>query len=51
MRKTETEGILEIENVGKRTGATDANFTNRRWKNLRHRRFIRRKLCTSQREC
>jgi uncharacterized coiled-coil protein SlyX len=29
IKKTQTEGILEMENLGKRTGAADANITNR----------------------
>jgi hypothetical protein len=29
IKKTQTEEILEMENVGKRTGATDASITNR----------------------
>jgi hypothetical protein len=28
-KKTQTEGILEMENLGKRTGTTDASITNR----------------------
>jgi len=29
IKKPQTEGILETENLGKRTGATDANISNR----------------------
>jgi hypothetical protein len=29
IKKTQTNGILEMENLGKRTGPTDANITNR----------------------
>ena len=29
MKKTQTEGILEMENLGKQTGTTDASITNR----------------------
>ena len=29
IKKTQTEGNLEMENLGKRTGATDASITNR----------------------
>jgi hypothetical protein len=29
IKKTQTEGILEIENLGKRTGTTDASITSR----------------------
>ena len=29
IKKTQTEGILEIENLGKRTGTTDDSITNR----------------------
>jgi hypothetical protein len=29
MKKTQTEGILEIKNLGKRTGNTDISITNR----------------------
>ena len=29
IKKTQTKGILEMENPGKRTGTTDANITNR----------------------
>jgi hypothetical protein len=32
VKKTQTEGILENEILGNRTGATNANITNRRWK-------------------
>ena len=28
MKKTQTEGILEIKNLGKRTGNTDISITN-----------------------
>ena len=28
IKKTQTEGILEIENVGQRTGTTDTRITN-----------------------
>jgi hypothetical protein len=30
IRVTKTEGILEIENLGKKIGETDANITNTR---------------------
>ena len=29
IKKTQTEGILEMENLGKRTGTTDTSITNR----------------------
>jgi hypothetical protein len=29
IKKTETEAILEMENLGKRTGTTDTRITNR----------------------
>ena len=29
IKETQTEGILEIENLGKRTRTTDASITNR----------------------
>ena len=29
IKKTQTEEILEMENLGKRTGTTDASITNR----------------------
>ena len=29
IKKTQTEGILEMKNLGKRTGTTDASITNR----------------------
>ena len=29
IKKTQTEGILEMENLGKQTGTTDAGITNR----------------------
>ena len=29
IKKTQTEGILEIENLGKGTGTTDDSITNR----------------------
>ena len=29
IRKTQTEGILALENLGKRIGTTDANITNK----------------------
>jgi hypothetical protein len=29
IKKTQTEGILEVENLGKRTKATDTNIANR----------------------
>lgn len=29
INKTQTEGILEMENLGKRTGTTDTSITNR----------------------
>jgi hypothetical protein len=29
IRETQTVGILEMENLGKRTGTTDASITNR----------------------
>lgn len=34
MKETKSEGILEMENLGKRTGATDASISTeyRRWK-------------------
>ena len=32
IKKTQTEGILEMENLGKRTGTTDASITGE-WKN------------------
>jgi hypothetical protein len=32
-----------MENLGKRTGTTDASITNRIKENLRHRKYNRRK--------
>jgi hypothetical protein len=29
IKKTQTEAILEMENIGKRTGTTDISITNR----------------------
>ena len=29
IKKTQTEGILEMENIGKRTGFTNTSITNR----------------------
>lgn len=46
IKKTRTEGMLEMENLGKRTGTTDAIITNRiqeiERENLRHRSYHRR---------
>ena len=48
IKKTYTEGILEMENLGKRTGTTDTSITNRiqemeeRISGLHNRRYNRR---------
>jgi hypothetical protein len=41
-KKTQIEGILEMENLGKRTGTTDAGITNKIQENLRRRKYNRR---------
>jgi hypothetical protein len=45
IRKSESEATLEIENLGKRSGVTDASITNRirdRREYLKCRRYHRR---------
>jgi hypothetical protein len=52
--KTQTQAILEIKNIGKRTGTIDLSITNRteemEEKNLRCRRYNRRNQYICQRK-
>ena len=54
-KKSQRETILEIENLGKKSGAIDANINNRilrdRRKNLRCQRYHRNHEINSQRKC
>jgi hypothetical protein len=45
IKKTQTEGILEMEDLRKKTGTTDTSITNRTQKmeeSVRHKRYNRR---------
>ena len=53
-KKSQRETTLEIENLGKRSGVIDASITNRIQeieRNLRGRRYHRKRCHSSQRKC